>query len=403
MSPLSRLVMSARFMYAADQIALVAVPIVALLVFDASAGVIGLLVACQSSAHLVGSIPFGLVVDHFQLRTILIASTLLALAGFSAAALALAAGGIAVFGLAVAAAGLGIVLYELATFSVLPKLVDARGLGPANARVSLPRALASFLVPLVLSLLLSAETATATFCIATAGAFAALMVVRTMPTVSRARSPEQPLPGRLATGAKLVLRHGLLRPISLCAIFWNLAFAVLLVVLVPVIVEVYGGHPSLFAGAMAAFGIAAISGIWVAGRIAPSVPPRVILIAGPASSAIASVLLLAVPARPPELVLYPAFFLLGFGPSMWLVVQNTVRQLVTPEDMLGRVNAVIQTAIYGVRPLGALLGGAIAGTWSPEVGLWAVATLFGLSFLAAFLSGLRKVMDYDAMKALPRT
>lgn len=70
-----------------------------------------------------------------------------------------------------------------------------------------------------------------------------------------------------------------------------------------------------------------------------------------ASSAAASFLLLVVPVRDPERVLYPAFFFLGFGLSMWLVVHNTVRQVATPEDMLGRVNAVIQSAIYGVRPL----------------------------------------------------
>lgn len=403
MSPISRLVMSARFMYAADQIALVAVPIVALLVFDAPAAVIGILVACQSSAHLIGSIPFGLAVDQFQLRSIVITSTLLALAGFSAAALALTAGHISLFGLAIAVAGLGIALYELAAFSVIPKLVNSKGLGPANARVSLPRALAAFLVPLVLTLLLSAKTATITFWVAAASAFIALIIVRTMPTVTRAQSHEHAILKRLSIGGKFVLQHRLLRPISLCAIFWNLAFAVLLVVLVPAIVEVYASHPSLFAGAMAAFGIAAISGIWVVGKIASMVPPCVILIGGPASSAIASFLLLVVPVRTPELVLYPAFFFLGFGPSMWLVIQNTVRQLATPEDMLGRVNAVIQTAIYGVRPLGALLGGFIASTWSPYVGIWVVAILFSMSFLAAFLSPLQRVRDYDTIKALPET
>lgn len=65
MGPLGRLILSAYYMNIADHIALVAVPIVAALVFDASPAVIGVLVACQSSAHLIGSLPFGLVVDQF--------------------------------------------------------------------------------------------------------------------------------------------------------------------------------------------------------------------------------------------------------------------------------------------------------------------------------------------------
>ena len=53
-------------------------------------------------------------------------------------------------------------------------------------------------------------------------------------------------------------------------------------------------------------------------------------------------------------------FLVGFGPMLWLICQITVRQLVTPAPLMGRVNATVQTAIYGVRPLGALAGGIVA-------------------------------------------
>ena len=53
--------------------------------------------------------------------------------------------------------------------------------------------------------------------------------------------------------------------------------------------------------------------------------------------------------------------------------------------------------------LGALLGGFIASTWSPYVGIWVVAILFSMSFLAAFLSPLQRVRDYDTIKALPET
>ena len=96
----------------------------------------------------------------------------------------------------------------------------------------------------------------------------------------------------------------------------------------------------------------------------------------------------------------PAFFLLGFGPSMWLTTQNSVRQLVTPAAMLGRVNAVIQTAIYGVRPLGALLGGAVAGAGSPRTALALVTLAYGGSFAAALFSRLRTVRRYDDIRLI---
>ena len=45
---------------------------------------------------------------------------------------------------------------------------------------------------------------------------------------------------------------------------------------------------------------------------------------------------------------------------LWAICQTTVRQLVTPLTLQGRVNATVQTATYGVRPLGALAGGTLA-------------------------------------------
>lgn len=402
MTPLSRLILSAHCMNIADHIALVAVPIVAALAFDASPAVIGVLVACQSSAHLIGSLPFGLVVDQFQLRTSVVWSTLIAILGFGAAATALLSGSVAIFGLAIAVAGLGNVLYGLSTLSIAPKVVAASELGTANARLSLPRSIASFLVPLSLGFLIAPDTAVLIFWAATICAVVAFTCLRGLPAISRPKAARQSILGRLASGGIFVIRHKLLLPISLCAVFWNLAFAILLVLMVPVVTQVYHADPVLFARAMAAFGLAAIAGTWVMGRISSRVAPNLILLFGPGSSVLASALLLFVPARHPETLLYAAFFLLGFGPSMWLVAQTTVRQLVTPEEMLGRVNSVIQTAIYGIRPLGALVAGLIATATTLETALWLVVGLFGLSFASALLSRLRTVKDYLALQSLPQ-
>ena len=55
MSVIHRLAGAAYGTHLGDQIALVSVPLVAALAFNASAELIGLLVACQSMAHLLGS------------------------------------------------------------------------------------------------------------------------------------------------------------------------------------------------------------------------------------------------------------------------------------------------------------------------------------------------------------
>jgi hypothetical protein len=54
------------------------------------------------------------------------------------------------------------------------------------------------------------------------------------------------------------------------------------------------------------------------------------------------------------------FFLLGAGPVLWTIGSTTLRQAITPHAMLGRVSAIMSTATYGARPVGALLSAALA-------------------------------------------
>ena len=76
---------------------------------------------------------------------------------------------------------------------------------------------------------------------------------------------------------------------------------------------------------------------------------------------------------------------------LWLICQITVRQLVTPQPLMGRVNATMQTAIYGVRPLGALAGGFVAAQAGLHAALLLIAAAFALSTLVIVLSPLARL------------
>jgi predicted MFS family arabinose efflux permease len=288
----------------------------------------------------------------------------------------------------------GIVLFVLASHSILPKIASANELARANSCIDIPRAFSSFSVPLAVGILITQSTAHWVFVIASLSAFVALGAALRMPRFPVADRNHDSVIKRILDGGAFVLKHELLLPIAFCAIFWNLGFSALLVVMVPVLVNVYLLEPSTFGIALAAFRSAAIAGSWAAGRFSSRIAPNVILLFGPGSSVLAAVVLLFMPTGGPVAAIYGSFFLLGFGPSMWLVTQNSVRQLVTPGLLLGRVNAVIQTAIYGIRPVGALLGGAIVGATSPRTGLILVAVAYACSFACALFTRLRTVKRY---------
>lgn len=397
MSVLRNLTGSAYGTHFADQIALVSVPLVAAVAFGATPEMIGVLVACQSMAHLLGSIPFGVMVDQKQLRTLAMAATLTSGFGFAGAALAILQGSILWFGAAITLAGFGVVLFTLTALSILPRSVPPGGLAKANAAIELPRALCTFAVPLVIGFVIGGVPAWAIFAAASIGAFVALGLTSSLPRFGVVPKDHAAPLARILEGGRYVLGHRLLLPISLCAVFWNLAFAALLVVLVPAIQDVYALSPGSFGFALSAFGLAAVAGSWLYGRLADRIAPAVILLFGPGSSLVASAGLWMTGPDTSLPVLLAWIFLLGFGPSMWLVAQNSVRQIVTPPDMLGRVNAVIQTTIYGIRPLGALIGGLVAGSLGPQAGLALVVGAFALSFLAAAFSDLRSVISFASL------
>ena len=197
----------------------------------------------------------------------------------------------------------------------------------------------------------------------------------------------------IRTGAGFTWRHDLLRGISLCAVFWNLGFFALLAIWVPLALDELRLEPAGMGLAQSAYGAGLVLGALAAPAVARHLPPRAVLLFGPAVSVLAAGLFLAAPAVQAGagggfVVAAAGHFLVGFGPMLWLVCQTTVRQLVTPAPLLGRVNATVQVAIYGVRPLGALAGGMVAAQAGLGAALVLVAGAFALSTLVILLSPL---------------
>jgi hypothetical protein len=73
-----------------------------------------------------------------------------------------------------------------------------------------------------------------------------------------------------------------------------------------------------------------------------------------------------------------------FGP-LWNVAAATMRQVIVPAPLQGRVTAAARTIGMGVTPIGGLIGGAIATVSSPAVAL-VVAGIVGTSSALPLLS-----------------
>jgi hypothetical protein len=69
------------------------------------------------------------------------------------------------------------------------------------------------------------------------------------------------------------------------------------------------------------------------------------------------------------------FFQLGAGPILWVISTTTLRQTVTPPDLLGRVSA-INIMAYGARPIGSALGALLGGLFGVKTCLLAAVAGF---------------------------
>ena len=387
MKPFTALLGVSAGTHAADQLALATLPLTATLILGAGPDVLGLLVAAQSAAWLLVSLPAGAWVDRLPRRRLLIVALGLGLLASITAVIAAATGIAALLGLAAFAGASGTVVFVLTSVSLLPSLVPTDDLPRSNARLELTRAVVSLAAPFVAGLLAQHLSPTWGYALAAFGAALALVCALALPKGVAPNTPANrpSFIQSIRTGAEFVARHELLRGISLCAICWNFAFFALLAIWAPLALGPLHLDPAHMGLAQSAYGAGMILGALVAPVSSRQLPPFATLIFGPAVSVIAALLFLVAPSGNGFLLSVAGHFLIGFGPILWLICQTTVRQLVTPTPLMGRVNATVQTAIYGVRPLGALAGGLVL-----------IAVAFALSTLVIVLSPLARLRTMPA-------
>lgn len=254
--PFRRLVAVASLAHLADQAALAALPLMAVLLLDAGPGLVGVLVAAQGAAWLLVSLPAGVIVDRVSRPRLLRASQGLAALAFLGAALGGGLGSPLLLGAAAFVGASGAVVMALALLAAVPETVPRERLAAANARLELARACAALLAPVVVGAMAEREAPAHGFLLAAAAAGLAALAAWGL----RTGAPAGPAPERprvlvaIREGAAFALRHPLLRGIVLCAVLWNLAFFALLAIAVPYCLQRVGLDPRTLGLAQGGYG-----------------------------------------------------------------------------------------------------------------------------------------------------
>ena len=391
-----RLIAVAAGFRGADQLMVAGTPLVVAALFGAGPEIVGLIVAIQGSAWLLISLPAGVMVDRIAPLVGMMRGMVLAVAGVAIAMAGLALHNLTLFAFGAFVSASAAVVGFLSESASVQSIVPGPDLPRANGRLQLVQSAATLAGPAIMGYAVLRGWTFGAYGIALAIAFAGLLVALGFgPQPARAPKPRAPLT-EIAAGFSFVRTQPLLMGIVVCALFWNMAFFALMAVFVPFALGPVGLNAGQAGLAQSAMGIGSLAAALTAAYALSKLSPRVILAFGPASSLVAAILLALSPQGGGIVLPVITFALLGFGPILWFVCQNSIRQLVTPAGLLGRVGSVIQVAIYGVRSIGALIGGIVAARAGFDAALLMVIALFALSAASVFVSALGSLREMPA-------
>lgn len=367
-SAFTRLAWSNLAAQSAEQVALAAAPIVAVLALDAGAGETGLLQTAQTLPFLLMSIPAGVLADRMSRARLMAGAEALRVVSLVAVLALVVAGALSLPLLAILGfvGACGTVAYSVAAPALVPSLVHPELLPRANGRIELARTTAFAGGPALGGALVGWIGGGPAFGLAAAlSAVAVILLVGIVEPPRAKTSPQHPLHD-LRDGVAFVFGHRLLRPVFVTQFVFNTALFVILAVYVPYVVHTLQ---------LSAAGGGMVVGALFAARIMSALALGTVIAIGPVVGLLAALTMVMTIALPSPALAALSFSLMGAGPILWVVSTTTLRQTVTPPSLLGRVSAINAVA-YGARPLGAAVGALVGALYGAPTCLIVAAAGF---------------------------
>ena len=391
-----------------SQISQLALPLVAIVALGESAFAVAMLGMVEFLPFLLFSLPAGVWVDRLRRRPILVASDVLRAAALVSVPVAYWLDALTIWQLYVVGfvVGVGTVFFDVAYQSYLPTLVKRDELSDGNSKLELSRSAAQLAGPGFAGVLIGVLTApVAVLADAISFVVSGVLITRIRTTEPKAVTADRrSLFSELWEGLRYVLGNqyvrGMAASVAIFNFFGNVGGSIILVYFVrelglsaTTIGLVLGlGNVGFLVGALLARRVEARVGVGrtIVGSSMLSVPG-----------------LLLVPLAPQDIavpVLIASGVIVGFAIVLYNVTAISLMQAITPDRLLGRMNASRRFFVWGVIPLGAITGGVLASTIGLRPTLFVAAIGASLAVLPLLLSPIRslvRVPDEDQSSAIP--
>ncbi|MCQ4213312.1 MFS transporter [Streptomyces longispororuber] len=379
-----------------DEINFLAVPLAAVVLLDAGAAEMGWLTAVALLPSLLLSIPGGAWADRqSSRRRAMIVADIGRCVALASVPLAYACGALTMTHLYIAEFVVGAltVLFRVCQHHVYVSVVAADRYVDANALLSGSRSAAAVAGPSTSGILVQALSAPFALVM---DALSYLVSAVCLGRISKQEAPPAPRgSGGLIAGLRWVTTHrtpGLLLAgvcmLSLCHTF-------LMTLFVLYGTTELGLAPSAIGAVVAATGLGGLAGAFVAPRAVRRIGMGPTIMAGFLWFSLPLILVPLADGPTPLVITALAAAQLGAGSGIAVldIAANSYLIATIPETLRSRVMGVVQTANFGVRPIGAVLAGSLGTTLGLRATLWIGTTSAVLSVLWVIASRVQRVRN----------
>ena len=378
-----------------------ALQFVAVLALDATPFQMGVLGALGVAPSIVIGFFVGVVADRIRRRPILIASELGRFALLASIPVAFLIGQLRIEQLYAVAFCNGVMatFFDVANRSYLPTLVRRRDLVDANSKLTASESFAevtAFSVGGWIAQLANSITASAIGGLTFLLSAVSLAFIRKRELTAEPSERGGNVAREIADGLGVVWNDRLLRALTAAAVAENWMSGMVGAVMLVFGVRELGFGPGALGTIFAIGGISSIVGSIYAGRVARRFGFGAAL-AGGYTVYMLTILFIPMAQEP---LLFAGLMLtlaqLGDGFfTMFMVHENSLRQAITPERSLGRMNATMRSLGLAALFAGSLAGGGIAGVIGLRLTIVAAACVGLLGALWLWLSPLHSVRELD--------
>ncbi len=392
-----------------SQISLLAIPLTAVLVLDATALQMGILTAVGTVPTLLFGLLAGVWVDRLRRRPVLIVADTARFVLLSLVPLTYLLGMLRIWVLYLLAflVGTCTIFFDVAYRSYLPSLIKREHLVEGNSRLELSLSVSQIVGPGLAGALVQILTAPGAILVD------ALSFLVSAISLAWIRAPESDpqvetkrrfIGREIAEGLRFVFGEPILR--ALTSSFATLTFfnSVLEAVAVLYVVKGLGISPVVLGVILAISSVGFVLGALLASKLTFWLGMGITLLLTPLIIGGSDLLvplaglvpLLAIP------LVGLAQLLFGLAKPVFNINQVSLRQAITPERLQGRMNASISFVVYGLPTIGALLGGALGQSIGLQKTLVLASVGEILSLLWILFSPVRRLREQVAPSALER-